>query len=198
MGEIPPRIITLGDSGVGKTTMIHYMKTQEFLEDAAPTIGAGVTSIDVPIKDKCYTLQIWDTAGQEMYRNIIPIYFKGAVHAILVFAVNDLKSFQSLDSWLEEIAQHSDQEIGIVLVGTKYDMDDKQVDDEAAKKYADDHGLPLFFASSVNGQNIQMILEHVAIAHANRKKMDERNRADQIGLRLDGSREGTNKDKKCC
>lgn len=193
MGEITPRVITLGDSGVGKTTMIHYMKTQEFLEDAAPTIGAGVTSVDVPIKDKCYPLQIWDTAGQEMYRNIIPIYFKGAIFAILVFAVNDLKSFESLDSWLEEIAQHSDPDIGIVLVGTKYDRDDKQVDDEVAKKYAEDHGLPLFFASSLTGQNVQVILEHVAIEHSKRKKMDEHDRP----LKLDGTRQAT-KDKKCC
>lgn len=192
MGEITPRVITLGDSGVGKTTLIHRMKTGEFIEDAAPTIGAGVTSVDVRVNDKVYPLQIWDTAGQEMYRNIIPIYFKGAVFAILVFAVNDMKSFQSLDSWLEEISEHSDQNIGIVLVGTKYDRSDKQVEDDMAKKYADDHNLTLFFASSLTGQNVDVIIQHVAVTYNNRKKMDETARTG--GLNLEGKKEK----KSCC
>lgn len=188
--EITPRVITLGDSGVGKTTLIHRMKTNEFVQDTTPTIGAGVTSVDVEVRGRKYPLQIWDTAGQEMYRNIIPIYFKGAVFAILVFAMNDLKSFRSLDSWREEIAEHSDPDIGIVLVGTKYDMDDKQVDDDMAKKYADDHQLTLFFASSLTGQNIQVILEYVAVSHSDRKKMDDTGRTVTLADKKKGG--------KCC
>jgi len=168
--EAAPRVITLGDSGVGKTCLIHRMKTGEFLADASPTIGAGVTSLEVATGGRRLTLQIWDTAGQEMYRSIIPIYFKGAVFAILVFSVDDMKSFQGLDSWLEEIAQHSDPDIVVVLVGSKCDTKDRQVDDETAKKYAKDHDLTLFFASSITGQNVSVILEHIAISHGTRRK----------------------------
>ena len=97
MTEIAPRVITLGNSGVGKTSLIYRMKTGQFLEETAPTIGAGVTQVEVTIKANTYPLQIWDTAGQEMYRNIIPIYFKGAVFAILVFSMDDKKSFDDLN-----------------------------------------------------------------------------------------------------
>jgi GTPase SAR1 family protein len=82
--------------------------------------------------------------------------------------MSDLRSFQSLDSWLEQIALHSDPDIGIVLVGTKYDKEDKTVAEDMAKTYADEHHMALFFASSATGQNISMILEHVAASYGNR------------------------------
>lgn len=175
MSDCTPRVITLGDSSVGKTSLIHRMKTDEFLEDTTPTIGAGVTSLDVEIGGKLYQVQIWDTAGQEMYRNIIPIYFKGASYAMLCFAIDDIKSFQNLESWLDEINRNADEEIGIVLVATKYDKEDKQIDDDAARRFAHEHHLTLFVTSSVTGQNVTHLLEHVAMEANGRREMDERN-----------------------
>ena len=101
--DVSPRVITVGDSGVGKTSLIHRIKSDTFLEQTVPTIGAGVTPIEVEVDNQKYSFQFWDTAGQEMYRNIIPIYFKGAVVAVLVFSMSDSKSFQNLESWMEQI-----------------------------------------------------------------------------------------------
>jgi GTPase SAR1 family protein len=106
-----------------------------------------------------------------MYRNIIPIYFKGAVFAILVFAMNDRKSFESLESWLGEISLHSDSDIGIVLVGSKYDVKDKTIEDMEAKKFAADHNLTLFYSSAVTGQSVGAILEHIALAQMHGRKV---------------------------
>jgi small GTP-binding protein len=156
-----PRVITVGDSGVGKTALIHRMKTGEFLEQTSATVGAGVTAVEVDIGPQTIGLQIWDTAGQEMYRSVIPIYFKGSIYAVLAFAWDDVNSFQSLDSWMEQIAQHADPDIGIVLVGTKYDKHGAVSEDDA-RDFAEKHHLPLFFASSMTGQNVSVILEHVA------------------------------------
>jgi small GTP-binding protein len=169
MGEIAPRVITLGDSGVGKTSLVHRMKTGEFLSDTAPTIGAGVTAVDVEVNHVAYPLQIWDTAGQEMYRSIIPIYFRGAVFAILVFSMVDLRSFEGLNSWLEEITANADPDIGIVLVGSKFDCEDRTVASDTAQKYADNHKIPLFFTSSLTGQNVTALVEYVALAQAEKK-----------------------------
>jgi small GTP-binding protein len=174
MSEIAPRVITLGDSGVGKTALIHWIKTGEFISDTSPTIGAGVTAVDVEVKGVKYPLQIWDTAGQELYRTIIPIYFRGAVFAIVCFAVNDYRSFEHLDLWLDEIAQHSDPDIGLILVGTKYDSPDKVVNEDAAKRYADQHHLPLLLTSSVTGQNVMALIEYVAVAQAAKDKRQGR------------------------
>jgi small GTP-binding protein len=137
------------------------MKTGEFLEQTSATIGAGVTALEVDLATEKFALQLWDTAGQEMYRSVIPIYFKGSVYAILVFAMDDLHSLQSLDGWMEQIALHSDPEIGIVLVGTKCDKQ-RTVSEAAARDYAEQHKLALFLTSSVTGQNVGFVLQHVA------------------------------------
>jgi small GTP-binding protein len=165
------RVITLGDSGVGKTTLIHRMKTGEFLEEAIPTIAAGVATIDLKIQDSRYTLQIWDTAGQEIYRSIIPIYFKGAVFAILCFSVTDDQSFSNLDGWLHELREHTSADIEVVLVGTKYDREDRQVEEDRAKEYADRNKLKLFWASALTGQNVTVILEYVAVQCSEKMKV---------------------------
>jgi small GTP-binding protein len=174
MNEIAPRVIILGDSGVGKTVLIHRMKTGEFLEQTTPTIGAGVTAVEVDVEGIRYPLQIWDTAGQELYRSIIPIYFKGAVFAMLCFSLTDQSSFTHLDSWLDEIAVHSDQDIGIVLVGTKYDSIERLIGEDAVKRYAEMHKLTYFLTSSVTGQNVNTLLEYVAVAQADKKKTENR------------------------
>ncbi|OHT03273.1 GTP-binding protein ypt3 [Tritrichomonas foetus] len=196
MEEIPPRIITVGDSGVGKTTLIYRMKTDEFLTESTPTIGAGVTALDVNIKNEKYSIQVWDTAGQEIYRSIIPIYFKGAVYAILCFSMTDHKSFDNLNGWLDEIQRNADCPIGVVLVGNKYDCDDdKVVTEEEAQRYAMDHNMKLFFTSSMSGQNIALLLEHIAIN--SRKYLDQQSRDQGVGL-VGDDKAGEKKKKGCC
>jgi len=160
--EVSPRIITVGDSGVGKTSLIYRIKNGSFLEHTCSTIGAGVTPIDVSFRDKVLSFQLWDTAGQEMYRNIIPIYFKGAFFAILVFSMSDSKSFQSLENWMSQIYEHADQTISIVIVGNKCDMQNPQVSEEEAKRWARQKQIEVFFVSAKSGINIRLIMEHVA------------------------------------
>lgn len=193
MTEIAPRVITLGNSGVGKTSLIYRMKTGQFLEETAPTIGAGVTQVEVTIKANTYPLQIWDTAGQEMYRNIIPIYFKGAVFAILVFSMDDKKSFDDLNSWLDEIEAHSDPNIGIVLVGNKYDSDHKVITDEIARLYAKEHNLQIFFSSALTGQSVTEILNYIALENSKRADLIKSTPAP-----VPVDKENGDKKSKCC
>ena len=193
MTEIAPRVITLGNSGVGKTSLIYRMKTGQFLEETAPTIGAGVTQVEVTIKANTYPLQIWDTAGQEIYRNIIPIYFKGAVFAILVFSMDDKKSFDDLNSWLDEIEAHSDPNIGIVLVGNKYDSDHKVITDEIARLYAKEHNLQIFFSSALTGQSVTEILNYIALEISKRADLIKSTPAP-----VPVDKENGDKKSKCC
>jgi Ras-related protein Rab-5C len=125
-----------------------------------------------------YPLQIWDTAGQELYRTIIPIYFKGAEFAMLCFSVTDQASFDHLDSWLDEITLHSDPDIEIVLVGTNYDSPDKAINEDVVQHYAETHKLTFLLTSSVTGQNVATLLEYVAVAQADKKKGQEQRRVD--------------------
>jgi small GTP-binding protein len=163
------RVITIGDSGVGKTALIRRMKTGQFLESTTPTVGAGVTVMEFNADQTKYSFQLWDTAGQELYRNIIPIYFRGAVFAIVMFSMTDEKSFRNLKIWLEELWHHASPDIGIVLVGSKCDEEQPAVDESEVRKFAEVHQLKLFFISSLTGQNISCLMEHIKVALITRR-----------------------------
>ena len=85
MNQISPRVIFIGDSGVGKTSLITRGTNDTFNELTSPTIGAGVTPITMTVNGVEVNFQVWDTAGQEIYRSIVPLYFKYAKCAIVVF-----------------------------------------------------------------------------------------------------------------
>jgi small GTP-binding protein len=155
------RVITVGDSGVGKTAIIHRMKTGEFLTEFRPTVGAGVAVIDRETEFGTGQLQFWDTAGQELYRNIIPIYFKGAVCALLAYSCTDRQSFLHLSDWMEDIRRNSDPDIGVVLIGTKYDLEAREVADDETKAFAQANQLDLFYTSSLSGQGVADLLEYI-------------------------------------
>jgi GTPase SAR1 family protein len=91
-----------------------------------------VTTINHDVAGVTHPLQFWDTAGQEMYRTIIPIYFRGASFAIVAFAITDRESFDHLGLWFEQIDLYSQPGVSKVIVATKYDLPEHQVDEELA------------------------------------------------------------------
>lgn len=156
-----PRVIFIGDSGVGKTSIIHRAKFGVFEAHTVPTIGAGTTTMKFESSDKSIEYQLWDTAGQEIYRNIVPIYFKGAVGAIVCFAMNDPESFKSLQSWVDQLIAHGDNNTGIVIVGNKIDTENVCVDETNARKWAQSNGYTIFFTSALTGQSVDLLLEYI-------------------------------------
>jgi small GTP-binding protein len=156
----PPRIIFVGDSGVGKTALIHRAKNHSFNENTTPTIGAGVTDMEADVNGKRVSYQFWDTAGQEIYRNLVPIYFKGVAGAILVFSVAERHSFQNLGDWIEQLNDHADQGIGVIICGNKTDLDAWTVDQMEAEKWANDRRYTIVFTSAKTGENVEALLEH--------------------------------------
>ncbi|EAX91077.1 small GTP-binding protein, putative [Trichomonas vaginalis G3] len=190
--ELSPRIIAVGDSGVGKTSLIHRIKSGTFLDQTVPTIGAGVNPIDVEVDGKVISFQFWDTAGQEMYRNIIPIYYKGAIAAVVVFSMEDPNSFKNVDMWLHQIRENSSENIIIVIVGNKTDAIPLAISEDDAKKWAKSNGYTIFFTSAKTGQNTALITQHIATIYlANKDKMEH-----MESVRVDQPAE--NKEKKGC
>lgn len=109
---------------------------------------------------------IWDTAGSEIYRSIVPLYFKMAVCAIVVFALDDVKSFNSLPSWIDLLRQSSDHDIPVVIVGNKSDLANRTVDRGQAKSWASQENYPIFFTSAATGENVQTLLRAVGVTYA--------------------------------
>ncbi|EAX91203.1 small GTP-binding protein, putative [Trichomonas vaginalis G3] len=160
--ETQPRIIFIGDSGVGKTSIIHYAKNGFFESRTMTTIGAGITQMETKVGNETVKYQLWDTAGQEMYRNIVPIYFKGATAAIIVFSVTDAETFRHLDGWIKQLQDHASEKVGIVLVGNKIDSPDHKVEIEEGNAYGKTYGYPVIYTSAVTGENIDVLIDHIA------------------------------------
>lgn len=161
MSDSGPRVIFVGDSGVGKTSLIHRAKNHKFNESTTPTIGAGITQMESLSDGKVVEYQLWDTAGQEIYRNIVPIYFKGAICAIIVFSMEERTSFLSLQSWVDQLMSHADESVGVVICGNKVDTEHAQVTQAEAEKWAQDRKFSIFFTSAFTGENVQLLIDYV-------------------------------------
>ncbi|OHT07188.1 GTP-binding protein ypt3 [Tritrichomonas foetus] len=158
---VTPRIIFVGDSGVGKTSLIYRAKYNKFNEGTAPTIGAGITKMEATHNGVKAEFQLWDTAGQEIYRSIVPMYFKGVCGAIIVFSFEDRSSFLNLGSWIDELLAHSERPIKYVVVGNKIDCLNQTVSQVEARNWANDRKAVIIFTSAITGENVELLLEHV-------------------------------------
>lgn len=155
------KIVIIGDSDVGKTSIIQRYDQQTFDPAANPTIGASFLSKIVESSKGPVILNIWDTAGQERYRSLIPTYARGARAAILCYDVASLQSFESLDSWLEELHKFSSLDCLLFVVGNKVDLV-SAVPRAHANKWASDHGAQSLFTSAKTGSGIAELFKEIA------------------------------------
>jgi len=119
------KIIILGDSGVGKTSLMHQYVSKKFDNRYKATIGADFLTKDVDIEGQAVTLQIWDTAGQERFQSLGSAFYRGADACILVFDVTQQDSFSHLTSWMEEFTMQAGKR-DCVLIGNKTDLTEKR------------------------------------------------------------------------
>ncbi|VAH63969.1 unnamed protein product [Triticum turgidum subsp. durum] len=96
------KVIILGDSGVGKTSLMNQYVNKKFSNQYKATIGADFLTKEVQYEDRLFTLQIWDTAGQERFQSLGVAFYRGADCCVLVYDVNSMKSFDNLNNWREE------------------------------------------------------------------------------------------------
>jgi small GTP-binding protein len=156
------RVIFVGDSGVGKTSLIIRAKTGTYSKNTQPTIGAAITELETEHDGKRVQFQLWDTAGQEIYRNVVPLYFKGVDVAILVFSMMDITSFNNLEDWLHQMLENTGDSVPVVVCGNKVDADQTTVPREDATRWAQQKGFPIMFTSAVTGENVDNLVAHVA------------------------------------
>ena len=99
--NVGSKVVLLGNSGTGKTSILQCQLNRSMSETSLPTIGCVYHEVNIKINDEeTVSLKVWDTAGQEIYRSIVPIYVRGAAAAILVYDVSEPSSLSSLDQWL--------------------------------------------------------------------------------------------------
>ncbi|EAY16547.1 small GTP-binding protein, putative [Trichomonas vaginalis G3] len=191
------KVVVLGDTGVGKTTLIHQFVNGEFIADFKATIGADFSSKIMTVDGQRIYIQIWDTAGQERFHAVGATFYRGTDACILVYDCTQVESFHRLSFWREDLFTKSqmepDPKFPIIIFSNKSDLESqKQVNIEDARQWAEQNGYPLFEVSAKSGANVQDgFLKIIEIYLANSK--DPNNRP-QITLKLTD----TKQDKKPC
>ena len=162
-GKFKFKIVFLGNQSVGKTSIIHRFIYDSFDDNYQATIGIDFMSQKMYVEDKTIILNLWDTAGQERFKSLIPSYIKDSAVAIVCYDVTNKDSFQSVDKWIEDAKALRDDDVVLVLVGNKADMDSaRQVSTEEGREYATKMNLMFFESSAKTGLNIKTLFNDLA------------------------------------
>eukprot|EP00128_Syssomonas_multiformis_P010200 Colp12_sorted_trinity150504_noHs@1162 len=152
------KVVLLGDSGVGKSSLVLRFVTNNFKPYSESTIGASFMSKMITVSNKQIKFQIWDTAGQEKYHSLAPMYYRGAAAAIVVYDITRASSFKTLKHWVEELKAKGPKDIAIAIAGNKADLHQaREVDQEMAIAYAEEIGALYLETSAKDDTNVQDI-----------------------------------------
>ena len=197
------KLIIIGESGVGKSSLLKRAVQNRFDEGYNATIGFEFLLMHFKVNELKIKLQIWDTCGQEMYRSLVQGFYRNTSLAIIVYDVNNKKSFENLDTWLRDLRQHTEPEIPIFIVGNKSDLE-RNVTTEEAKIFSQSNRTCYFAeCSAKKGYNVKEIFfEAAKYLYGNYKKFKEQNKMPMANrLKLDNKNNGSEdntKKKGCC
>jgi Ras-related protein Rab-11A len=156
------KVVLIGDSGVGKSNLLSRFTRNEFNLESKSTIGVEFATRSIKCDAKTVKAQIWDTAGQERYRAITSAYYRGAVGALLVYDISKASTFENVERWLNELRDHADSNIVIMLVGNKSDLKHlRAVQTETATAFADKHGLSFMETSALDNTNVETAFTNI-------------------------------------
>ncbi|NHJ24025.1 MAG: GTP-binding protein [Candidatus Lokiarchaeota archaeon] len=149
------KILTAGEGGVGKTTLLHRYVEGRFSADTRMTIGVEFFLKEVNIDSLHCTLQLWDFGGQERFRFLLESYVLGAKGALLMFDLTRPITLENLDQWVK-LVRKNDPNLPILFLGTKNDLENElMVNDEYALSFKDEFGFFDYLRiSSKSGENV--------------------------------------------
>jgi small GTP-binding protein len=146
------KIVVVGDSGVGKTCLLIRFVRDLFDEESQPTLGVEFLTKIVQTERHRIQLQLWDTAGQELFRSVTRGYYRGSAGALLVFDLTSRDSFDHIAQWLQDIKDVARTDVVTVLLGNKADLtEERQITTAEAESFAKEHSMPYFETSAKTG-----------------------------------------------
>ena len=189
---------------VGKTNILSRYTHGKFYPDYDVTLGTEFMAKSISINDKNIRLQIWDTAGEEAFRSITRSYYKSSACAFIVYDITNMKSFDNIKIWLNDVHDLCNKNTLIYLIGNKSDLDnERQVSKEEGQKFANENNLKFYETSALNGDNIEDIFIQSATDLVNKldsgEILDIKNSGIKIFDNIDNN--NINEDKsqnKCC
>ncbi|KAG1350257.1 hypothetical protein G6F62_003332 [Rhizopus arrhizus] len=169
------KLVLLGESAVGKSSIVLRFVDKQYVENREPTIGAAFLNQKCNFKDRSIKFEIWDTAGQERFHSLAPMYYRNSQAAIVVYDITKAATLDKAKSWVKELQRQASTDIVIALVGNKLDLvegedgepledeeHEREVSKEDAQAYADEAGLLFFETSAKSAQNVDNVFSSIA------------------------------------
>ncbi|ELU09827.1 hypothetical protein CAPTEDRAFT_21277 [Capitella teleta] len=192
------KLLIIGDSGVGKSSLLLRFSDNTFSGTYITTIGVDFKIRTVDINGEKVKLQIWDTAGQERFRTITSTYYRGTHGVIVVYDVSSGDSFANVKRWLHEIDQNCDV-VNRILVGNKDDDPDRKVVlTQDARRFADQMGIQLFETSAKENINVEEMFLAITSLVLRSKKDQQQRIQQQANDTVKLGKGSSSKKKKCC
>ncbi len=199
------KLIIIGDTGVGKSSVLKRAVKNIFDENYQATIGFEFLLMHFKVNDLKLKLQIWDTCGQEMYRSLVQGFYHNSSLALLVYEINNKKSFENLEFWLKDLRQNTEKDLPVFIIGNKNDLE-RKVTQEEVKNFKNTNDI-VYFAecSAKNGYNVKEIFfEAAKYLYQMYKKFNNQDKeptAKRLKLEKNDNDDANNdkkKKKKCC
>ena len=159
------KLILIGNSCVGKSSIIQRYIQKTFNDEYTCTIGVDFFMKTLDINDNLIKLQLWDTAGTEKFKSITTGYYRGANAAFVVFDLTSRISFDSVSEWIQNYYNYSNpnSEKNVVLIGNKSDLkENREISDEEINKFTINNNIKYFETSAKNGNNIEECFYYIA------------------------------------
>ncbi len=167
------KLIVVGNPSVGKSCLSLQGTTGKFEDSYVATVGFDFYSFFAKIDNQLIRLQIWDTCGQEGYRSLVQNFYRGTALAILVYAINDIKSFNDVQQWVKQLKAYSNPDVKMFLVGNKNDLEnERKISEEEGRKCCKDLDFYCFYETSAKtGFNSkEVFIKAVKLLYINYRK----------------------------
>lgn len=161
------KVIVLGDSSVGKTSLMNQYVNKRFSNQYKATIGADFLTKEVVIDERVVTMQIWDTAGQERFQSLGVAFYRGADCCVLVYDTTAPNTFKNLESWRDEFliqaSPRDPEHFPFLVLGNKVDLENRAVSTKRAQQWCTTkNDIPYFETSAKEGINVDLAFQTIA------------------------------------
>jgi small GTP-binding protein len=156
------KVVMVGAGGVGKTSLVNKLSTGGFSAQSNPTIGAAYIRFSIQLQTRSVTLNIWDTAGQEKFHSLVPLYMRNAHGLIFVFDISAEEPLQELDAIYDTVRDEMRPDTRAILCANKFDLVASTFDLAQYKNWGTEHGMELMRTSAKTGDGVLELFTQIA------------------------------------
>ena len=193
------KLLLVGDSSVGKTALVCRFADDVFEANFVATIGIDFKIKTLDIGGQRVKLQVWDTAGQERFRTITHSYYRGANGILLVYSITDRRTFDHVAKWLDDISSLAADDVEVVIVGNKSDLEDKRiVSTNAGETLASENNVRFLETSAKEDTNVTQAFMLLAETVLSKRPRQDKEKDEEKRVRIGVDDASADNGGKCC